>query len=53
MLEIDNLSVEKIKTLNGETMWQVRNIDTDEVIFLTESMSDAIDYAEGEVGWAK
>lgn len=53
MLEIDNLKVEKKVTLNGETMWQVKNIDTDDVLFLTKSMSDAIDYAEGKVGWAK
>jgi hypothetical protein len=45
MLEIDNLRVEKNGTIGDITMWQVRNIDTDEVLFLTESMSDAIDYA--------
>jgi len=49
MLEIDNLRVEKNGTIGDITMWQVRNIDTDVVIFLTTSLSDAIDCAEGKL----
>lgn len=53
LMTIDNLKVEKQETLNGETMWQVRNIDTDVVLFVCARMIEAMDYADGKVGYAK
>lgn len=53
LMTIDNLKVEKQETLNGETMWHVRNIDTDEVLFVCARMIEAMDYADGKVGYAK
>jgi hypothetical protein len=52
-MKIDNLKIEKKITLNGETMYQVRNIDTGEVLFISKTLDTAINYAEGKVGWAK
>lgn len=52
-MTIDNLKIENKITLNGETMYQVRNIDTNEVLFMSKTLGTAIDYAEGKVGWAQ
>jgi hypothetical protein len=49
MLEIDNLIIEHKLTLNGETVYHVRNINTDEVYFISNTLASAIDYAESKV----